>query len=118
MVTSASGVDPGFVYWDVRLYGPDGKERARHQLGIPEETVRVEMPTISTQVSDADVSVGDAFHDVATVRGKVGRGWYVTFTAYEAVSGDSLPNGNAGKILDEVRVDITDDQGRQLQRQV
>ena len=93
MVTSASGVDPGFVYWDVRLYGPDGKERARHQLGIPEETVRVEMPTISTQVSDADVSVGDAFHDVATVRGKVGRGWYVTFTAYEAVSGDSLPTG-------------------------
>lgn len=110
MVTSASGVDPGFVYWDVRLYGPDGKERARHQLGIPEETVRVEMPTISTQVSDADVSVGDAFHDVATVRGKVGRGWYVTFTAYEAVAGDTEPNGNAGKILDEARVDITDDQ--------
>ena len=70
----------------------------------------MEMPTISTQVSDADVSVGDAFHDVATVRGKVGRGWYVTFTAYEAVAGDTEPNGNAGKILDEARVDITDDQ--------
>lgn len=113
MVSSNDTQEGGFVYWKATLYGPDGKERATHQLGIPEETVRVEMPTITTQVSDADVSVGDAFHDVATIRGKVPRGSYVTFTAYEAVPGDSKPNEEAGRILDEARVDISDQQSDQ-----
>lgn len=90
MVLSKDTTEGGFVYWKATLYGPDGKERATHQLGIPEETVRVEMPTITTQVSDAEVVVGDDFHDTATIRGKVMRGAYVTFTAYKAVAGSDI----------------------------
>lgn len=101
--------DGGFVYWRATLYGPDGKIRATHELGLENETIRLELPTIETQVSNEEVSVGDKFHDVASIYGKVARGSYVTFTAYDSQPTDT-PNANAPKILDEARVDITNDQ--------
>ena len=102
----------GFVYWRATMYGPDGKIRVTHELGLENETIRLEMPTIETQVSNEEVAVGDEFHDVASIYGKVARGSYVTFTAYEAQPTDT-PNANAPKILDEARVDITNEQADQ-----
>lgn len=63
---------------------------------------------LTSNVSATEVGQGEEFHDVAHINGKVERGSYVTFTAYDAVSGD--PDTSAAKLLDSVRVNITDEQ--------
>lgn len=98
----------GNVYWQAKVYRKDGLLLAQHDLGIAGETVKVMQPTITTQVTKTTVHPGEEFADKATIEGKVERGSYVTFDAYEPVSGD--PDTNAGKLLDSARVDITDEQ--------
>lgn len=96
----------GNVYWKATLYDRQGRQLATHDLGLPEETVTVRPPTITTQVTKTKVKPSEEFSDKATVKGKVLKGSYVTFTAYDAVSGD--PDTNAPKLLDNVRVNIKD----------
>lgn len=96
----------GNVYWKATLYDRQGRQLATHDLGLPEETVTVRPPTITTQVTKTKVKPSEEFSDKATVNGKVLKGSYVTFTAYDAVSGD--PDTNAPKLLDNVRVNIKD----------
>lgn len=96
----------GNVYWKATLYDRQGRQLATHDLGLPEETVTVRPPTITTQVTKTKVKPSEEFSDKATVHGKVLKGSYVTFTAYDAVSGD--PDTNAPKLLDNVRVNIKD----------
>lgn len=98
----------GNVYWQAKVYRKDGLLLAQHDLGIAGETVKVMQPTITTQVTKTTVHPGEEFADKATIEGKVERGSYVTFDAYEPVSGD--PDTTAGKLLDSARVDITDEQ--------
>lgn len=98
----------GNVYWQAKVYRKDGLLLAQHDLGIAGETVKVMQPTITTQVTKTTVHPGEEFADKATIEGKVERGSYVTFDAYEPVSGD--PDTAAGKLLDSARVDITDEQ--------
>ena len=98
----------GNVYWQAKVYRADGLLLAQHDLGIAGETVKVAQPDITTQVTKTAVRPGEEFADKATIDGKVERGSYVTFDAYEPVSGD--PDTEAGKLLDSVRVDITDEQ--------
>jgi len=98
----------GHVYWQAILRDPKGVELARHELGLSDETTHVAQPTITTAVSKGEVSVGEEFFDVATIHGQVGRGWSVHFTAYEPVAGD--PNENAGKLVDDKTVPISDTQ--------
>ena len=47
----------------------------------------------------------ERFFDTAHITGTVPRGSYVTFTAYDAVSGS--PDMNVNKLLDNERVNIT-----------
>ncbi|MBT1161816.1 hypothetical protein [Bifidobacterium sp. SO1] len=96
----------GNVYWLAELLDPDGKVIARHDLGLPEETVRVTPPKITTQVTRTTAKPGEEFADKATISGKVERGSYVTFTAYKPVPGD--PDTTVGKLLDNVKVPISD----------
>lgn len=96
----------GNVYWKATLYDKQGRQLATHDLGLPEETVTVRPPTITTQVTKGKVKPSEEFADKATISGKVLKGSYVTFTAYDAVSGD--PDANAPKLLDNVRVNIKD----------
>ena len=96
----------GNVYWLAQLLDPDGAVIARHDLGLPEETVRVTPPKITTQVTRPAAKPGQEFSDKATVSGKVERGSYVTFDAYEPVPGD--PDTNAGKLIDNAKVMISD----------
>lgn len=96
----------GNVYWKATLYDKQGRQLATHDLGLPEETVTVRPPTITTQVTKGKVKPSEEFADKATISGKVLKGSYVTFTAYDAVSGD--PDTNAPKLLDNVRVNIKD----------
>lgn len=98
----------GNVYWQAKVYRKDGLLLVQHDLGIAGETVKVMQPTITTQVTKTTVHPGEEFADKATIEGKVERGSYVTFDAYEPVSGD--PDTTAGKLLDSARVDITDEQ--------
>lgn len=98
----------GNVYWQAKVYRADGLLLAQHDLGIAGETVKVAQPSITTQVTKTTVHPGEEFADKATIDGKVERGSYVTFDAYEPVSGD--PDTTAGKLLDSARVDITDEQ--------
>lgn len=99
-------MNSGNVYWKATLYDRQGRQLATHDLGLPEETVTVRPPTITTQVTKTKVKPSEEFSDKATISGKVLKGSYVTFTAYDAVSGD--PDTNAPKLLDNVRVNIAD----------
>lgn len=99
-------MNSGNVYWKATLYDRQGRQLATHDLGLPEETVTVRPPTITTQVTKTKVKPSEEFSDKATISGKVLKGSYVTFTAYDAVSGD--PDTNAPKLLDNVRVNIKD----------
>ncbi|MBT1164827.1 hypothetical protein [Bifidobacterium felsineum] len=101
-----STMKTGNVYWLAELLDPDGKVMAKHDLGLPEETVRVTPPKITTQVTRETAKPGQEFADKATISGKVERGSYVTFTAYEPVPGD--PDTTVGKLLDEAKVMISD----------
>lgn len=107
---SVKTMDNGNVYWKATLYSKAGRQLAAHDLGLPDETVTVNPPTITTQVTKGKVKPGEEFADKATVDGKVVKGSYVTFTAYDAVSGD--PDTNAAKLLDNVRVNISDDDAK------
>ena len=88
------------------MLDPDGTVIAQHDLGLPEETVRVTPPKITTQVTRPTVKPGEEFADKATISGKVERGSYVTFDAYEPVSGD--PDTTVGKLVDNAKVPISD----------
>lgn len=99
-------MNSGNVYWKATLYDRQGRQLATHDLGLPEETVTVRPPTITTQVTKTKVKPSEEFSDKATISGRVLKGSYVTFTAYDAVSGD--PDTNAPKLLDNVRVNIKD----------
>ena len=96
----------GNVYWLAQVLDPDGTVIAQHDLGLPEETVRVTPPKITTQVTRPTVKPGEEFADKATISGKVERGSYVTFDAYEPVSGD--PDTTVGKLVDNAKVPISD----------
>lgn len=98
----------GNVYWKVSLYNEQNELLASHALGIESETVKIIKPKITTQVTKSAVKPGEEFADKATITGKIGRGAYVTFDAYEPVPGD--PDTNAGKLVDSARVNITDEQ--------
>lgn len=98
----------GNVYWKVSLYNEQNELLASHALGIESETVKIIKPKITTQVIKSAVKPGEEFADKATITGKIGRGAYVTFDAYEPVPGD--PDTNAGKLVDSARVNITDEQ--------
>lgn len=98
----------GNVYWKVSLYNEKNELLASHALGIESETVRIIKPKITTQVTKSAVKPGEEFADKATITGKIGRGAYVTFDAYEPVPGN--PDTNAGKLVDSARVNITDEQ--------
>ena len=98
----------GNVYWKVSLYNEQNELIASHALGIESETVKIIKPKITTQVTKSAVKPGEEFADKATITGKIGRGAYVTFDAYEPVPGD--PDTNAGKLVDSARVNITDEQ--------
>ena len=98
----------GDVYWKVSLYNEQNELLASHALGIESETVKIIKPKITTQVTKSAVKPGEEFADKATITGKIGRGAYVTFDAYEPVPGD--PDTNAGKLVDSARVNITDEQ--------
>ena len=103
-----SAKQPGNVYWVAALHSAEGDVIASHEPGIAGETVKVNAPDITTQVTKLTAKPGEEFADKAAIDGKVERGSYVTFDAYEPVSGD--PDTDAGKLLDSVRVDITDAQ--------
>ena len=98
----------GNVYWKVSLYNEQNELLASHALGIESETVKIIKPKITTQVTKSAVKPGEEFADKATITGKIGRGAYVTFDAYEPVPGD--PDTNAGKLVDSARMNITDEQ--------
>ena len=64
--------------------------------------------TLTTNVNKTTVTQGEKFYDTATISGLVPRGSYVTFTAYDAVSGE--PDVSTNKLLDNTRVNVTNDQ--------
>jgi hypothetical protein len=101
-----SAASKGKVYWRATVYRADGFQLATHALGVAGETVTVQYPSLTTLVSDESTYPGISFRDAATVAGRVARGSYVVFAAYDAVSG--APDTNAGKLLDAVRVNVTD----------
>lgn len=64
--------------------------------------------TLTTNVNKTTVTQGEKFYDTATISGLVPRGSYVTFTAYDAVSGE--PDVSTNKLLDNTRMNVTNDQ--------
>lgn len=103
---TTSTMTVGNVYWLAELLDPNGKVIAKHDLGLPEETVRVYPAKITTQVTRPTAKPGEEFADKATISGKVERGSYVTFTAYQPVPDD--PDTTVGKLLDAVKVMVSD----------
>lgn len=101
--------DPG---WYVFVYAFDGDDRVEATSSRYDdawERVRVtvsrpETPSLTTAVIPAQVGVGEPFRDAADVSGRVQEGSYVTFTAHEAVGFGR--QAGAGRLLDEVRVDL------------
>ena len=83
---------------------------AGHDLGIVTEVVITTTSTMSTKVSEETVTAGQKFSDVANISGYVEPGAYVVFNAYNPVSGK--PNTNAGKLLNDNQVTITDAQSK------
>lgn len=73
-----------------------------------------------TNANPGTANVGEVFRDVAHISGRgtnaqvLEKGAYVTFTAYEPVSG--YPDISAGKLLDNVPVYLTDEQIDGLQQ--
>ncbi|MBW3092443.1 peptidase [Bifidobacterium sp. 82T10] len=59
---------------------------------------------LNTQVDPEHATVGESFRDVATIRGALPDGAYVTFSAWEAIGDGELPGLN-GKLLDEAKVE-------------
>lgn len=100
-----SSPDAGYVYWKATLYRADGLMLATHEIGATGEVVRVSQPTITTQVTKTTAKPGEEFADKATITGTVPEGSYVTFDAYQPVSGQ--PDTSVGKLLDSVKVQIS-----------
>lgn len=66
--------------------------------------------SLTSQTNPGEVKVGEEFKDIATVVGDNGvtSGAYVSFTAYSPVFGK--PNPSVDKLLDNVRVPLSNDQ--------
>lgn len=99
----------GYVFWQATLHKKDGTVKATHDLGAAGETVHVVPPTITTQVNQSEVGIGEKFHDTAVIDGQVQEGDYVIFEAYKPVAGQ--PNTTVGTITPKggEKVSITAD---------
>ncbi|MCH4174857.1 MAG: hypothetical protein LKF41_03235 [Bifidobacterium sp.] len=105
---STSTDKTGNVYWKVSLWNPAGELLDSHELGIESETVTVRGISVTTLVSNESAYVNEKFSDTATIEGKLSRGSYALFDAYNPVSGK--PDTSVGKLLDSARVNIADAQ--------
>lgn len=83
---------------------------ATHDLGIATEVTDTIVPSLTTKVSEENVTIDQKFSDVATIRGYVEPGAYVLFDAYNPVSGK--PDTNAGKLLTDNKVTVTAEQSK------
>ena len=83
---------------------------ATHDRGIATEVTDTIVPSLTTKVSEENVTIDQKFSDVATIRGYVEPGSYVMFDAYNPVSGK--PDNNAGKLLTDNKVTVTAEQSK------
>ena len=83
---------------------------AAHDRGIATEVTDTIVPSLTTKVSEENVTIDQKFSDVATIRGYVEPGSYVMFDAYNPVSGK--PDANAGKLLTDNKVIINAEQSK------
>ena len=100
----------GNVYWVATVHTADGSVLATHNPGISGETVRIMEQSLTTHVSKTSAGLGEEFNDSADITGQVKAGDYVVFRAYEPVDGD--PDENAGLLVDDEKVVITDQQAK------
>lgn len=98
----------GNVYWKAQLFAPDGKALASHEFGIESETVKVRGISVTSKTSAEQVYVNQEFSDTATIHGKVSRGTFVIFEAYDPVDGG--PETTTTKLLENAKVPVTDQQ--------